>query len=98
MSTTTPGIDDRFYDRADAHIQLSNDQINETETRGRVSASMMYATARFNAWVSATAHDGGAAMRADREARIEFLCGEYRKMLAEHYDDYVEHFSQYMTP
>lgn len=42
-------VDDEFYQRADAHIHLSNDQISETIGAGKVSASTMYATARFNA-------------------------------------------------
>jgi len=40
--------DDKFYERADAHIHLSNDQISGYVAKGKVSASMMYATARFN--------------------------------------------------
>ena len=52
-------VDDEFYERADAHIHLSNGQISEKVGTGKVSASNMYATARFNAWVSA----GGVAQR-----------------------------------
>ena len=44
--------DDKFFERADAHIHLSNDQLKDIE-HGRVSASMMFALARFNAWVNA---------------------------------------------
>src|SRR4029434_9579722 len=46
------GVDDKFYERADAHIHLSNEQLEDID-RVRASASMMYATTRFNAWVSA---------------------------------------------
>ena len=44
-------IDKDFYNRADAVIHLANDQLSETP-RGKVSASCMYATSRFNAWVT----------------------------------------------
>jgi hypothetical protein len=44
--------DDDFYGRADAHILLSNNQ-TKIIGRGKVSASMMYATARFGAWMCA---------------------------------------------
>jgi Protein of unknown function (DUF3144) len=91
-------IDERFYDRADEHIQLSNVQINATETRGKVSASMLYATARFNAWVSATGFASQLEMREGRETRLDFLCDQYRKMLQENYDDYVENFDDYLKP
>ena len=96
-SSDTPAApDDRFYDRADEHIELSNQQINATETRGKVSASMMYANARFSAWICASGFSSQKDMAAAREERIAFFCEQYRKMLNEHYDDYVENFDDYM--
>ena len=59
-------VDDEFYERADAHIHLSNDQVNEKATIGKVSASNMYATARFNAWVSACGWNDGKEMAKAR--------------------------------
>jgi len=47
------GLDPEFYNRADDHILLSNEQIGGVNA-GKVSASMIYATARFNAYVSWT--------------------------------------------
>ncbi|MCW5957610.1 MAG: DUF3144 domain-containing protein [Pyrinomonadaceae bacterium] len=44
--------DPTFFDCADAHIHLSNSQMTGEIGPGKVSASMMYATARFNAYVS----------------------------------------------
>ncbi|MFO1411512.1 MAG: DUF3144 domain-containing protein [Acinetobacter parvus] len=37
-------VDDEFYERADQHIQLSNEQITDQIGKGKVSASMLYAT------------------------------------------------------
>lgn len=45
--------DAQFYDRADAHIPLSNEQITNDVGLAKVSASMLCAASRFNAWVSA---------------------------------------------
>jgi hypothetical protein len=45
-------IDKDFFHRVDDHINLSNKQL-ATVSMGKVSASMMYSVARFNAWVSA---------------------------------------------
>ncbi len=89
-------VDDGFYDRADAHIHLSNDQISGQVTRGKVSASMMYANARFSAWVSATSRDSSEDMERNREEAIAFFVGQFRLMLEEHYDDYVVNFGRYM--
>lgn len=43
-------INPTFYDRADARIYLSNSQMSDIDP-GKVGASMMYATARFDAYV-----------------------------------------------
>lgn len=90
--------DDEFYDRADAHIHLSNDQITEVIGRGKVSASMMYATARFNSWISAIGWNSGKELSAAKDETIEYFVTEYRKMLEENMDDYIDNFESYMKP
>ena len=88
--------DDEFYDRADAHIHLSNDQIAGEVTSGKVSASMMYATARFNSWVSACGWSSAQELDSAKEETIEYFVTEYRKMLEENLNDYIEKFDSYM--
>ena len=89
-------VDDKFYDRADAHIELSNNQISEDVGRGKVSASFMYSVARFNAWVSATGWNTKQEMLEGKEETIEYFVNEYRKMLDENLEDYIENFDDYM--
>jgi DUF1680 family protein len=88
--------DEKFYDRADAHIHLSNDQVHGEVTMGKVSASMMYATARFNTWVSACGWSSAEEMQAAKEETLEYFVAEYRKMLDENLNDYISNFSSYM--
>ena len=90
-------VDEKFYERADAHIHLSNDQLKVESGRGKVSASMMYATARFNAWVSACGFSSAGQMAADREQTIAYFVEQYRLMLEENLDDYISNFGSYMT-
>lgn len=90
--------DDDFYDRADAHIHLSNDQITEEIGRGKVSASMMYATARFNSWVTACGWDSADELSNAKAEAIEYFVAEYRKMLDEHLEDYIGNFDSYTQP
>jgi hypothetical protein len=90
-------IDDQFYRRADSFIDVANQYCPETE-RNQVSASLLYAAARFNAWVSATGFESEAEMRAARSATIEFFIAQYREMLEENIDDYISHFDDYMRP
>ncbi|MGV8916532.1 MAG: DUF3144 domain-containing protein [Pseudomonas sp.] len=88
--------DDSFYDRADAHITLSNEQLKTVENLGKVSASMMFGTTRFNAWISARGFKSGEEMGLAREAMLNYFCEQYRMMLEDNLDDHINNFSQYM--
>lgn len=89
-------VDDEFYERADAHIHLANDQISEQIGRGKVSASFMYGIARFNSYVTATGWNNRKEFTESKEEAIEYFVSEYRKMLVENMDDYEENFDKYM--
>ena len=90
-------IDKDFYSRADAVIHLANAQLSDVG-RGKVSASCMYATARFNAWVTACGHASAETMAASREETLAYFTSQYRAMLEENLDDYIAHFAAYMQP
>ncbi|AZF37797.1 hypothetical protein C4J88_3018 [Pseudomonas sp. R4-39-08] len=89
--------DKAFYDRADAHINLSNEQLREFRDLGKVSASMMFGTTRFNAWVSTRNFKSGEEMAQAREAMLKYFCEQYRMMLEDNLDDHINNFSKYMT-
>mgnify|MGYP000052286834 FL=1 len=89
-------VDDEFYERADAHIHLSNDQISEKVGRGKVSASFMYGVARFNSYVTATGWNSQKEFSEGKDEAIEYFVSEYRKMLVENMEDYEENFNEYM--
>ena len=88
--------DKEFYKRADEHIKLSNNQILKDIPLGKVSASMMYSTARFNSWMNAYSFKNGDEMREQKKESIEYFVQEFRKMLNENLDDYIENFDSYM--
>lgn len=88
-------VDDDFYARADQHINLSNDQL-QNESAGKVSASMMYAVARFNTWLSARGWNNAEEMRSAKMETLDYFIEEFRKMLSENFDDYTENFDAYM--
>jgi len=87
--------DKAFYERANAHINLANSQLKEAEI-GKVSASMMYATARFNTTLTASGYQSGAEMAAQRQKLIDYFVREYRLALEEHVDEYIKNFEPYM--
>lgn len=88
-------VDPKFYDRADAVINLTNSQMGDV-SRGNASASLMYATARFNSWVSATGFSDASEMAKAKAETLEYFTSEYKKMLEENLDDYIVNFSEYM--
>jgi len=88
-------VDEKFYERADAHIHLSNDQLTDI-SRGKVSASMLYATARFNAWVSACRFETSEQMASAREETVNYFSEQYRLMLEENLDNYIKNFDKFM--
>ena len=87
--------DAQFYERADAHIHLSNDQLKDVQ-KGEVSASLMYAAARFNAWFSAGSFPYGEEMAKSRDDIIKYFVEQYRLALIENIDDYIANFDSYM--
>lgn len=85
----------QFYERADALIHLTNEQVKDEVTPGDVSASAMFAVARYNAYISAMDFDSLDDFKAEREEIIKYFVEEYRSMLLENLDDYTENFSEY---
>ncbi|MCO7612943.1 DUF3144 domain-containing protein [Pseudomonas chlororaphis] len=88
--------DQDFYNRADAIIELTNSHIADS-SRGKASASLMYANARFSAWVSACGCRNVEELVAARQQAVDYFVEEFRLMLEENLTDYVENFSLYMT-
>lgn len=89
-------FDDGFFKRADEHINLSNQHLADVSP-GKVSASMMYSVARFNAWRSAIDYSSGEDLMKNKEEIIKYYMEQYRVMLEENMEDYIKNFNQYMN-
>lgn len=85
---------DEFFDRAHAHLRVAHEHTAEVP-RGEVSASLMYACARFNVWVSAANKSSPEELRKAYGKTIEYFVAQYRKMLVQNLDDYVDNFQAY---
>jgi len=95
-SNKTP-IDGNFYKRADAHIQLANSHINEQTPPADATNSLMFASSRFNAWITAMGFQDAQTMKSEKEEVIAFFTTQYKLMLEENFDNYVENFEQFIT-
>jgi hypothetical protein len=86
--------DKQFWDMADSFVQLANTHLNE-EKPSRVSASALFAAARFNAFVITAATESKAQLIAEKESAITYFLDQYEKMLRENLD---EHLARYDKP
>lgn len=101
-----------FFERADEFIKQANDfcrpqtahqglnpppvDFNPAELRGQVSASMLFATARFNTWVAANNFANGDEMRNAKPEVMSYLLQQFQMMLEDNYDEYCEQFETYL--
>ncbi len=84
-----------FYEMADAYIALANKQSSKMD-QGTVSATFLYAAARFNTFLVASASDSAEQFAARKDEISEYFVAEYKKMLEEHFEDYHSNFEMYM--
>jgi len=87
-------FDDKYFERADEHITLSNKQLDDA-TMGEVGASMMYSSTRFNAWISACGWKNSKDMADAKQRTIKYFVDEYKRMLTENLEDYIANFDTY---
>lgn len=95
MENQSEEVPQEFYDRADALIHLANAQLKE-ESIDKVSASTLYAAARFNAFTSATFYSSGEDMTKDMSEIIDYFVEQYRLMLEENLEDHAANFAKYI--
>ena len=89
--------DPTFTQRADAHIDLANNQFKDTPGP-RVAASMSFATARFNAFLCARMFGSADEMQRQRDDAIRQLSEHYNQMLQDGFDDFIKNYDAYSQP
>lgn len=87
-------IPPEFWERADEVIALANEQV-QGSTIGKVSVSLLYAAARFNSFDVASSAIDVDEMKKDKEEAIDYFMEQYKKMLIENLDDYIENYDKY---
>ena len=102
--TEDEALNAAFFERADEFIKQANEfcrpaqgtKPNPTEVRGQVSASMLFATARFNTWVAANNFKDGNEMREAKDQVMSYVLQQFQMMLEDNYDEYCEQFENYL--
>jgi hypothetical protein len=83
----------QFWDMADSFVQLANSHLDE-EKPSRVSASALFAAARFNAFVITAATESKAQLIAEKESAIAYFLDQYEKMLRENLDEHLARYDK----
>ncbi len=94
--TQEQDLDDKFFERADAHIKLANEHMNQQGNAEMVNTSFLYAAARFNAWISAAGLKNSEEMKAKRADLMRYFVEQYTSMLEENLDNYIENYDLYL--
>lgn len=92
---TNTDKDKEFYEMADAYIALANSQ-SKTINPGKVSATFLYAAARFNTYIVASGSKTKQEFSDSKQNTHEYFIAEYTKMLEEHFADYNQNFEKYL--
>ncbi|MCK5070168.1 MAG: DUF3144 domain-containing protein [Desulfocapsa sp.] len=87
--------DKEFYKMADAFIAVANDHSGKAD-QGKVSATFLYAAARFNTFLVASASSSADEFSSRRDEAMEYFVDEYKKMLEEHFTDYTDNYEKYI--
>lgn len=83
--------DKAFYELADEHITLCNTRMGKVQP-AKVSAAMLFAASRFNAFVIMAASENKAEMLAQKESAIAYFLNEYEIYLRENIDEHLKRY------
>ncbi len=86
---------EEFWKLADSFINLANDHYQK-DGDGRVGYAMLYAAARFNAFIVATTAGDKAELAAEKDPATDYFTDQYRKMFSENLEDYHSNFERYL--
>ncbi|MBB5366827.1 MULTISPECIES: DUF3144 domain-containing protein [unclassified Janthinobacterium] len=94
---STPKTAPEFWERADQIIAVANQQC-EHSNGGEVATSLLYAAARFNAFLVASKTNDPVKMQQEKEEAVAFFTEQYKRMLNDNFNDYIANFAKYTDP
>ena len=92
--TENESEDKEFWSRADKFIDVANKLCSKTDV-GKVTSSMLYAAARFNAFMVFANAENAEEMKGEKNTALEYFSDRYKKMLEENLDEHIENFNKY---
>ncbi|MGB3608753.1 MAG: DUF3144 domain-containing protein [Cellvibrio sp.] len=86
-----------FWNLVDQFIQNANDACDQADP-GVVSAALLNAAARFNAFVVASSSLDRKEYIEEMDSSLNYLTGRYREILRDNLEDYRDHYKEYVRP
>ncbi|HWV14522.1 MAG TPA: DUF3144 domain-containing protein [Cellvibrio sp.] len=86
-----------FWDLVDAFIEKANTACDDVDP-GIVSAALLNAAARFNAFVVATSSIDRKEYIDEIESAQKYLTGRYHELVRNNLDDYRDNYTIYIRP
>jgi hypothetical protein len=92
---TQTNDEQQFWNLVDSFIQQANTACDDLDP-GAVSAALLNAAARFNAFVVASASLDRKEYIDEIDSSLNYLTNRYREFLRENLEDYREHYKVYI--
>lgn len=87
----------KFWDLVDVFIQQANEACEQLDPSA-VSAALLNAAARFNAFVVASSSLDRKEYIEEMDSSLNYLTGRYRELLRDNLEDYRENYKVYIRP
>jgi hypothetical protein len=88
---------DQFWDLVDEFIEKANSACDQADP-GLVSAALLNASARFNAFVVASSSLDRKEYIDEIESAQKYLTGRYAELVRDNLDDYRDNYKVYIRP
>lgn len=89
-------LDKQFWHRADQFINLANEQSQETPP-GDVSSSLLFAAARYNAFIAAATANNIEELKKNKEEAVRYFSNQYYEMFVENLEDWIKNYEKHIN-
>jgi len=86
--------DDEFWSMTDEFINLANEKC-DTHRNGKVSTTLLFAAARFNAFMFASMARDLDDFKKEKDMATQYFTSQYEKAFLENLNDYEKNFGTY---
>lgn len=87
----------QFISMADSFIDLANQHCDQS-TNSLVNASLLYGSARFSAFITASMAQSKDTYEENIDHAVDYYTEEFKKMLKEHMEQYKSIFKEQEAP